>query len=31
MNRRFSPSQFDVVLSFNFHNDDFNWFDLMKK
>ena len=28
---RFSPSQFDVVLSFNFHHDDFNWFDLIKK
>jgi phospholipid N-methyltransferase len=25
-----SPAEFDVVLSFNFHNDDFNWFDLVR-
>lgn len=24
------PAEFAVVLSFNFHNDDFNWFDLMR-
>jgi len=26
-----SPAQFDVVLHFNFHNDDFNWFDLVRR
>jgi SAM-dependent methyltransferase len=26
-----SPAKFDVVLHFNFHNDDFNWFDLVRK
>jgi hypothetical protein len=25
-----SPAEFDVVLNFNFHNDDFNWFDLVR-
>jgi 2-polyprenyl-3-methyl-5-hydroxy-6-metoxy-1,4-benzoquinol methylase len=25
---RLAPAEFEVVLSFNFHNDDFNWFDL---
>ena len=27
---RLSPARFDVVLSFNFHHDDFNWFDLVR-
>lgn len=27
---RLSPVEFDVVLSLNFHNDDFNWFDLRR-
>ena len=26
-----SPAKFDIVLHFNFHNDDFNWFDLIRK
>lgn len=26
--RRLEPFPFDVVLAFNFHDDDFNWFDL---
>jgi SAM-dependent methyltransferase len=28
--QRLSPAKFDVVLAFNFHNDDFNWFDLIR-
>jgi hypothetical protein len=28
---RLSPAEFDVVLSMNFHNDDFNWFDLIRR
>jgi 2-polyprenyl-3-methyl-5-hydroxy-6-metoxy-1,4-benzoquinol methylase len=28
---RLSPAKFDVVLHFNFHNDKFNWFDLIRK
>ena len=27
---RLSPSLFNVILNFNFHNDDFNWFDLVR-
>jgi SAM-dependent methyltransferase len=27
---RLEPAKFDVVLSFNFHNDDFIWFDLRR-
>jgi 2-polyprenyl-3-methyl-5-hydroxy-6-metoxy-1,4-benzoquinol methylase len=26
-----SPAKFDVVLNFNFHNNDFNWFDLIRR
>jgi 2-polyprenyl-3-methyl-5-hydroxy-6-metoxy-1,4-benzoquinol methylase len=26
-----APVEFDVVLHFNFHNDDFNWFDLRRR
>lgn len=26
-----APAEFDVVLAFNFHNDDFNWFDLVRR
>jgi carbamoyltransferase len=26
-----SPVKFDVVLYFNFHNDEFNWFDLVRR
>jgi hypothetical protein len=26
-----APSEFDVVLALNFHNDDFNWFDLIRR
>lgn len=26
-----APARFDVVLAFNFHNDDFNWFDLVRR
>lgn len=26
-----APSEFDVVLSMNFHNNDFNWFDLRRR
>ncbi len=26
-----APARFDVVLHFNFHNDDFNWFDLVRR
>lgn len=26
-----SPHRFETVASFNFHNDDFNWFDLIKR
>lgn len=25
------PHRFDVIANFNFHNDDFNWFDLIKR
>jgi SAM-dependent methyltransferase len=28
---RLQPAEFDVVLHFNFHNDDFNWFDLIRR
>jgi SAM-dependent methyltransferase len=28
--RRFDPVQFDVILSFEFHNGDFIWFDLVR-
>ena len=28
---RLSPAQFAPVLAFNFHNDDFNWFDLVRQ
>ncbi len=28
---RLAPARFDVVLAFNFHNDDFNWFDLVRR
>jgi SAM-dependent methyltransferase len=28
---RLAPATFDVVLHFNFHNDDFNWFDLIRR
>ena len=27
---RLAPAEFEVVLAFNFHNDDFNWFDLRR-
>lgn len=26
-----APANFDVVMAFNFHNDDFNWFDLIRR
>lgn len=26
-----APAEFDVIMSFNFHNNDFNWFDLIKR
>jgi hypothetical protein len=26
-----APARFDVVLNFDFHNKDFNWFDLIRK
>lgn len=28
---RLAPTEYEVILSFNFHNSDFNWFDLKKK
>jgi SAM-dependent methyltransferase len=28
--RRLAPAHFEPILSFNFHNDDFNWFDLVR-
>lgn len=28
---RLAPAEFDVVLAMNFHNDDFNWFDLVRR
>jgi SAM-dependent methyltransferase len=28
--RRLAPARFDPILSLNFHNDDFNWFDLVR-
>ena len=28
---RLSPARFEVVFTFNFHNDDFNWFDLVRQ
>lgn len=28
---RLRPAEFDVVLHFNFHHDDFNWFDLIRR
>jgi predicted O-methyltransferase YrrM len=30
LRRRLAPARFEPVLSFNFHNDDFNWFDLVR-
>ncbi|GAG34472.1 unnamed protein product, partial [marine sediment metagenome] len=30
LQQRLAPAEFDVILSFNFHNDDFNWFDLVR-
>lgn len=31
LTRALAPAQFDVILDFNFHHDDFNWFDLMRR
>lgn len=31
MKGRLSPAQFEVVLYLNFHDDDFNWFDLVRR
>jgi hypothetical protein len=28
---RLHPAKFDIVLHFNFHRDDFNWFDLIRR
>src|SRR5579885_66193 len=28
---RLRPAEFEIILSFNFHNDDFNWFDLARR
>ena len=28
--RRLAPARFEPILSMNFHNDDFNWFDLLR-
>ena len=28
--QRLRPAEFSVILSFNFHNNDFNWFDLVR-
>jgi SAM-dependent methyltransferase len=28
--KRLTPAKFEVVLHFNFHNEDFNWFDLVR-
>jgi SAM-dependent methyltransferase len=28
---RLQPVEFDVILHFNFHHDDFNWFDLIRR
>jgi len=28
---RLDPAEFDTVLQFNFHQDDFNWFDLVRR
>ncbi len=28
---RFQPAEFDVILYHNFHHDDFNWFDLIRR
>ncbi len=30
LQERLSPANFNVILSFNFHNNDFNWFDLIR-
>lgn len=30
LQERLKPADFNVLLSFNFHNDDFNWFDLLR-
>lgn len=29
--QRLQPAEFSPLLSFNFHNDDFNWFDLLRR
>jgi SAM-dependent methyltransferase len=29
--RRLAPMEFDVILAFEFHNSDFNWFDLRRR
>ncbi len=26
-----APAEFDVILNFNYHDDEFNWFDLLKR
>lgn len=31
LRQRLAPARFDVVLAFNYHNDDFNWFDLLRQ
>ena len=31
LQERLTPAKFETVLAFNFHNDDFNWFDLVRR
>lgn len=31
LKRALAPALFDVLFAFNFHNDDFNWFDLVRR
>ena len=30
LSKRLAPATFEPVLAVNFHNDDFNWFDLTR-
>ncbi len=31
LTKALAPAKFDTILDFNFHNDDFNWFDLKRR
>lgn len=31
LKKRLAPAEFDTMLAFNYHHDDFNWFDLVRR